>query len=102
MSELIQAVVTIKDPFTLFAFLAVILLIAFRTKTVPESMFKLVRAKITRDRFYALLNRAVLSAVGGIPGIVRDRRPRPGAQLQDRGAGCIRRRPKGRTRVPSR
>jgi hypothetical protein len=40
------------------------LLIAFRTKTVPESMFKLVRAKITRDRFYALLNRAVLSAVG--------------------------------------
>ncbi len=63
MSELIQAVVTIKDPFTLFAFLAVILLIAFRTKTVPESMFKLVRAKITRDRFYALLNRAMLSAV---------------------------------------
>jgi tetratricopeptide (TPR) repeat protein len=64
MSELIQAVVTIKDPFTLFAFLAVILLIVFRTKTVPESMFKLVSAKITRDRFYALLNRAMLSAVG--------------------------------------
>jgi hypothetical protein len=64
MSELIQAVVTIKDPFTLFAFLAVILLIAFRTKTVPESMFKLVSAKITRDRFYALLNRAMLSAAG--------------------------------------
>ena len=27
-------------------------------------MFKLVSAKITRDRFYALLNRAMLSAVG--------------------------------------
>jgi hypothetical protein len=64
MSELIQAVVSIKDPFTLFAFLAVILIIAFRTKSVPESMFKLVSAKITRDRFYTLLNRAMLSAVG--------------------------------------
>ena len=64
MSELIQAVVSIKDPFTLFAFLAVIVLIAFRTKTVPESMFKLVSAKITRERFYTLLNRAMLSAVG--------------------------------------
>jgi len=64
MSELIQAVVTIKDPFTLFAFLAVVLLIAFKTKSVPESMFKLVSAKITRERFYALLNRAMLSAVG--------------------------------------
>ena len=64
MSELIQAVVSIKDPFTLFAFLAVILLIAFRTKSVPESMFKLVSAKITRDRFYTLLNRAMLSAIG--------------------------------------
>jgi hypothetical protein len=64
MSELIQAVVTIKDPFTLFAFLAVVLLIAFRTKSVPEAMFKLVSAKITRERFYTLLNRAMISAVG--------------------------------------
>jgi hypothetical protein len=37
MSELIKATVSIKDPFTLLAFLAVILLIAFRTKTVPEN-----------------------------------------------------------------
>ncbi len=64
MSELIQAVVTIKDPFTLFAFVAVILLMAFRTKSVPEAMFKLVSTKITRERFYTLLNRAMISAVG--------------------------------------
>jgi hypothetical protein len=51
MSQLIKAAVSIKDPFTLFAFLAVILLIAFRTKTVPESIFKLVSEKITRERF---------------------------------------------------
>ena len=32
--ELIQAAVNIKDPFTLFAFLAAVRLIAFRTKAV--------------------------------------------------------------------
>ena len=62
MSELIKAVISIKDPFTLFAFLAVVLLIAFRTKTVPESVFKLVSEKITRDRFYMLLHRSLLYA----------------------------------------
>jgi len=37
MSELIKAAINIKDPFTLLAFFAVIVLIAFRTKSVPES-----------------------------------------------------------------
>jgi hypothetical protein len=60
MSELIKAAVSIKDPFTLLAFLAVILLIAFRTKTVPESVFKLVGEKISRERFYRLVHRAFL------------------------------------------
>jgi hypothetical protein len=59
MSDLIKAIVSIKDPFTLFAFVAVVLLIAFRTKTVPESVFRLVSEKITRERFYALLNRSL-------------------------------------------
>jgi len=60
MSELIKATVSIKDPFTLLAFLAVILLVAFRTKTVPESVFKLVGEKISRERFYQLVHRAFL------------------------------------------
>ena len=60
MSELIKAAVSIKDPFTLLAFLAVILLIAFKTKTVPESVFKLVGEKISRERFYQLVHRAFL------------------------------------------
>jgi tetratricopeptide (TPR) repeat protein len=62
MSELIGTIVSIKDPFTLLAFFAVVLLIAFRTKTVPEAVFRLLGEKIGRDRFYALLNRALLYA----------------------------------------
>lgn len=58
--ELIQAAVNIKDPFTLFAFLAAVLLIAFRTKAVPEALFKLIGEKITRERFYELVHRAFL------------------------------------------
>jgi hypothetical protein len=62
MSELIQTLVSVKDPFTLFAFVVIALLIAFKTKSVPESMFKLVNAKITRQRFYQLLNRSIAYA----------------------------------------
>lgn len=62
MSELIKIIVSIKDPFMLLAFFAVILLIAFRTKTVPESVFRLVSEKISRDRFYVLLNRTLVYA----------------------------------------
>jgi hypothetical protein len=62
MSELIKVIVSVKDPFMLLAFFAVVLLIAFRTKTVPESVFRLVGEKIGRDRFYVLLNRTLLYA----------------------------------------
>jgi len=62
MSELIRTIVSIKDPFTMLAFFAVVLLMAFRTKTVPESVFRLLGEKIGRGRFYALLNRALLYA----------------------------------------
>jgi hypothetical protein len=60
MTELIKVIVSIKDPFTLLAFFAVILLLAFRTKKVPESLFRLVGQKINRDRFYVLVNRLFL------------------------------------------
>jgi hypothetical protein len=79
MSELIQTLVSIKDPFTLFAFVVVVLLIAFKTKSVPESIFELVNAKITRPRFYQLLNRSTRSR----------RRPRM-ALLQAVGSGKAR------------
>ena len=60
MTELIKVIVSIKDPFTLLAFFAVVLLLAFKTKTVPESLFRLLGQKIGRDRFYQLLNRTLL------------------------------------------
>jgi tetratricopeptide (TPR) repeat protein len=59
MSEFIKVIVSIKDPFTLLAVFAVVLLLAFRTKTVPESLFRLLGQKIGRDRFYQLLNRTL-------------------------------------------
>jgi tetratricopeptide (TPR) repeat protein len=62
MTELIKVIVSIKDPFTLLAFFAVVLLIAFRTSRVPEAVFRLLGQKIGRDRFYVLLNRMLLYA----------------------------------------
>ena len=58
-AELIKVIVSIEDPFTLLAFFAVVLLLAFKTKTVPESLFRL-QPEIGRDRFYQLLNRTLL------------------------------------------
>jgi hypothetical protein len=60
MADLIKVIVSVRDPLTLLAFLAVVLLIAFRTKTVPESLFRLVGEKIGRDRFYRLVNRTIV------------------------------------------
>jgi hypothetical protein len=60
MSDLIKAAVSIKDPFTLFAFLALLLLIAFRTKSVPEALFRLVGEKMTREHFSQQMRRAFL------------------------------------------
>jgi tetratricopeptide (TPR) repeat protein len=57
MSELISALVNIKGPFTLFAFLALVALVAFRTKLVPELFFGLLKEKLTREKFSQLLHR---------------------------------------------
>ena len=42
MADLLTVIVSVRDPLTLLAFLAVVLLVAFRTKAVPESRFRLV------------------------------------------------------------
>jgi hypothetical protein len=58
MSELIKAAVSIKDPFTLFAFVALLVLIAFRTKSVPQALFKLLGK--TPEQFPHVMRRAFL------------------------------------------
>lgn len=59
MHDLTRTIIDIKDPFALCAFAAVVLLIAFRTRSVPESVFRLLHEKITRERFSALLDRGL-------------------------------------------
>jgi tetratricopeptide (TPR) repeat protein len=60
MAELIKALANVKDPLTLLAFLALVALVAFRTKQVPEMLFGLMKEKLTRDRFSHLLHRVML------------------------------------------
>src|SRR5262249_29730779 len=57
MTELIKGLVQVRDALTLIAFLSLILLAAFRTQKVPELFFGLVRDKLTRAEFAALLRR---------------------------------------------
>src|SRR5262249_28684134 len=57
MTELIKALVQVRDALGLIAFLALVLLLAFRTKKVPELFFGLLRDKLTRQQFSALLHR---------------------------------------------
>ncbi len=57
MSELIQGLVNVRDGLSLIAFLSLVLLGAFRTQKVPDLFFGLVRDKLTRQQFAALLNR---------------------------------------------
>ena len=59
MVELIKGLASVSDGLTLIAFLSLILLFAFRTKKVPELVFGLVRDKLTRQQFYAILNRVL-------------------------------------------
>jgi hypothetical protein len=56
-TQLAKVVIGIKNPFALFAFLALLLLVAFRTKAVPELFFQLLREKLTRVRFAQLTHR---------------------------------------------
>ncbi len=57
MVELIKGLAQVRDALTLIAFLALVLLLAFRTKKVPELFFGLLRDKLTRQQFYALCHR---------------------------------------------
>jgi len=58
MSELIKAAVSVKDPFTLFAFLALLVLVAFRTKSVPQAFFRLLGK--TPEQFPQLMRRTLM------------------------------------------
>jgi hypothetical protein len=60
MSELIKGLVQVRDGLSLIAFMTIVLLLAFRTKKVPELFFGLVRDKLTRQQFSALLHRFMI------------------------------------------
>ena len=60
MNELIKALINIKDPFTMLAFLAVVVLLALRTKAVPELFFGLLKDKLTKEKFAHLLHRMMV------------------------------------------
>jgi tetratricopeptide (TPR) repeat protein len=55
--DLINGLVHVKDALSLAAFLALVLLVAFRTRRVPELFFGLLHDKLTRQQFARLLNR---------------------------------------------
>lgn len=60
MTDLIKGLVQVRDALTLIAFLALVLLVAFRTPKVPELFFGLVRNKLTREQFSRLLRRFMI------------------------------------------
>lgn len=60
MTDLIKGLVQVRDGLTLIAFLSLVLLVAFRTQKVPELFFGLVRDKLSRQEFSALLRRFMI------------------------------------------
>ena len=60
MTELIKSLPLVRDGLMLFAFVSLVLLVAFKTKKVPELAFGLVRDKLTRQQFSALLHRVLI------------------------------------------
>jgi len=62
MTDLIRALIQIKTPLSLFAFVSLVFLMAFRTKQVPELFFGLAKEKLTKERFAQLLHRFMLFA----------------------------------------
>jgi tetratricopeptide (TPR) repeat protein len=60
MVDLIRALIQVKTPLTLFAFLSLVFLVAFRTKQVPELFFELSKGKLTKEEFAKLLHRFML------------------------------------------
>jgi len=57
LADLIKALIQVKDPLTLAAFLSAVLLVAFRTRKVPEMFFELLKEKLTKERFAQVLQR---------------------------------------------
>jgi tetratricopeptide (TPR) repeat protein len=60
MVDLMRALIQVKTPLTLFAFVSLVFLTAFRTRRVPELFFELAKGKLTRDEFARLLHRFML------------------------------------------
>ncbi len=60
MPELLKGLPQVRDGLTLIAFLSLVLLVAFKTKKVPELAFGLVRDKLTRQQFSMLLHRMLI------------------------------------------
>jgi len=65
MSDLIKGFIYVKDPLSLFAFLSLIFLVAFKTRRVPELFFALAGKKLTKEQFSSLLHRFMLYGFGG-------------------------------------
>ena len=65
MADLIRGLIQVKDPLTLFAFISLVFLAAFRTKRVPELFFGLASDKLTKERFSQLLHRFMLYGFAG-------------------------------------
>lgn len=60
MTDLIRALIQVKTPASLFAFLSLVFLMAFRTRQVPELFFGLAKEKLTKERFAQLLHHFML------------------------------------------
>ena len=65
MSDLIKGFIYVRDPLTLFAFLSLVFLIAFKTRRVPELFFAVAGKKLTREHFSSLLHRFMLYGFSG-------------------------------------
>jgi len=57
MVDLVQALIQVKTPLTLFAFVSLVFLAAFRTQRVPELFFEMAKVKLSKDQFGRLLHR---------------------------------------------
>ena len=57
MVDLIRALIQVKTPLMLFAFVSLVFLAAFRTQRVPELFFEMAKVKLSKDQFGRLLHR---------------------------------------------
>jgi hypothetical protein len=65
VTELVKGLVHVRDALSLIAFLALVLLAAFRTQKVPELVFGLIREKVTRQQFTELCHRVLKLGFAG-------------------------------------